>query len=280
MRIAVAIISRGRPLKLIGVVEGMAALASGKHEIIYGVRCDEDDPQTMEAAEALSTGHPILIQSGPRPATLGEAHNGLMAGMQGEAGPFGVFVSWIDRTFVVTPGWDEEIAREAAADSIRLMWWKSEQDPHPTHPVVPAGWYDACGGRVWAEFFPFWFANTWLAEVWELARGAELVFLNTVQYAGRRGRTQRLRDLMFWSEFYQAMRPMRVEEAARIRAVLGWPEPPNTAARVAEWEGQWKQFRWRMPEIERQFESGWEPDAQYLETRARAEAMMGGKAKA
>ena len=137
MRIAVAIISRGRPLKLIGVVEGMEALASGKHEIIYGVRCDEDDPQTMEAAEALSTGHPILIQSGPRPATLGEAHNGLMAGMQREAGPFGAFVPWSDRLFVVTPGWDEEIAREAGTDPTRLMWWKSEQDPHPAAAIVP-----------------------------------------------------------------------------------------------------------------------------------------------
>ncbi|MDO8534607.1 MAG: hypothetical protein Q7S17_07695 [Xanthobacteraceae bacterium] len=279
MRIAVPIISRGHPLRLVGVIEAMAALSSGEHDIVFGVRWDDDDPLTGAACEALQQhGFSSLFSlSGPRHATLGETWNELMRAMSPAGGPgqrqYDAWVGWNDRIFPMASGWDAKIAEAVTANPRRLLWWRCATEADPTQPVIPAAWWIARGGYVFPELFPFWFIDPWVAEVDELVHGSPMKGMADVVHGGRRGRTKRLRDLPFWFETFEALRPMRLQQAEQLRRVWALPEPDITKI-VAALEADANGRRPRWPDLEERFGDKSPPDAQYITTKARAQALM------
>jgi hypothetical protein len=241
--------------------------ASGKHQIVYAIGCDADDPQTVAAAYVLALGAPtVSICCMERLGSLGEVANRLAA-----RHPADVYCSLCDDVEILTPHWDEQIARMMAKRPDGVWWWEMPKGRQvATYAIVSDRWYRAAG-YIFTDYFPFWWDDVWLLQLWNMASGEKGAgvgaFLSDIALS-----THRLRDLHFWTKFYQSKRPERIAEAARIAKALGWPaREVNGQALGDVREGFWEEA----PSIEKKQGDKGPPTREYLAARSRAEAMMG-----
>lgn len=264
MKIAVAIMSRGRPLSLIGVVQALHALSSGQNDVAYRVGCDDDDPMTIGACHWMrQAGLPVARRVGPRPLGLGGAAAKLLDDEpDADAGTI-----LADDMYPLTPHWDAVIAQAAGRDPAGVWWWLGEAT---AYCIVGRRWL-AAAERLYPDYFPFWFDDTWLAEVRTMATGRAPETL-PIALAGRRGPTQRCRDLEFWFRFFANRLPERIAEAKTIAGKLGLPD---VADRVAE--AYAARLTRMLPHIARftaRFGDPRPPSVEYLACHARAVRLM------
>ena len=210
MKITVGLPSRNRPAGLVSVLTALDALASGLHEITYAVIVDDDDSTTPR--HLLPQNAHIL--SGPREKLVAARFNEAM-----EAFPADMYMQACDDSFPLAFKWDVLLhgARELPAFS-----WQECNDPaNATYPVISERWRKAVG-RFYPEYFPFWFADTWIAEVYNLAFAKPIGVVNQLQMGGKRGQTQSMRDLEFWFDFFAATRVERIAEAVAVAKAFGF----------------------------------------------------------
>jgi hypothetical protein len=274
MNITVSLASRGNPLGLQSTIVSCSALASGVHPVRYAIGIDEDDPATLEAIESLSRKvWGVTPVRGPAPEALGEALNGLLDAVPGD-----VCVFLGDRTFILTPRWDLVIAQALSATP-HGVFWQTHPDLRTSciFPVISRHWLDAAR-PIFTNYFPFWFDDTWLAELWLFATGAAPIMLPT--HAFRQAhKTARLRDLEFWYRFFFALRPMRIQRGREIGSRLGLPPVDADRIRVAL-ERNDAELLSRVPQIEAEYGvPGTVPDERYLQAKARAETLLAGHLK-
>lgn len=223
MKITVGLPSRNRPAGLLSVLTAFDALATGMHEITYCVIVDDDDYVTLEQLEhwqksgMLPNG--VRTLSGPRVKTVNARFNDAVSQY-----PADVYMQACDDSFPLAFGWDKLMhgAREIPAYS-----WQECNDPsNPTYLVISERWRKAVG-RFYPEYFPFWFADTWIAEVFALAFGKGIAVVNQLQMGGKRGQTQGMRELGFWFEFFAATRVERIAEAVAVAKEHGFSVNPE-----------------------------------------------------
>jgi hypothetical protein len=247
-------------------VQTMHRMASGKHQITYAIGCDADDPQTVAACYVLALGTPqISIYCMERIGSLGEVANRLAA-----KHPADVYCSLCDDVEILTPGWDEVIAKKLAARPDGVWWWEMPKGRQiATYAVVSDRWYRAAG-YIFTDYFPFWWDDVWLLQLWNMASGENGAgvgaFLSDIAIA-----THRLRDLHFWTKFYTSKRPERIAEAARIAKALGWPERQVNGACLGDVRPA---FWGEAADVERRQGDKSPPTPEYIRAKARAEAMM------
>jgi hypothetical protein len=215
VRIAVLIPSRGRPLLLLETLLRMRGMESGAHDVQYVIGCDADDDQTVEMAMALlKGGFPVVPRIGKRQASLGGLVN-LMA----EKCPADVYCSLGDDVRVMTQGWDEVIGAAWRKEPDGLWWWCCSNDA--TFAIVSEGWR-AAAGRIFTDYFPFWYDDLWLIEVQRYVLGRKGDRLDC-WIADRAPGTHRMRDLAHWDAFFWSRREERKEQARMICERLGKP---------------------------------------------------------
>lgn len=217
MRISVLIPSRGRPEKLSGSLRALQALASGNHEITYAIGCDSDDPATVRACERLGEGVRAYVLK--RRGSLGQIVNILA-----EQTPADVYCSYADDLVMREPGWDQIIDDAWSDHPDWVLWLKATVvGAHTTYAVVPEAWRKAAG-RIFTDYFPYWFDDAWLTQLWQYARGQDSwVALDVDLIDDSDGKTHRLHDYQFWERFFWERDDERLREAARIAEALGWP---------------------------------------------------------
>lgn len=216
MRLTIILPSRGRSGYLRDTIAIMHGLASGKNEVTYAVGCDADDPATLATVWAMRIeGYPVRAHCSVRLPTLGQIDNAVAA-----AFPADVYCALCDDVEVLTLGWDEAIHRAWAARPDGVWWWRCADNM--TCAIVSEKWR-AAAGRIFTDYFPFWWDDIWLLQLWNYAAG-ERNLLVDARIRDRGPRTQRMRDLRFWANFFWSapMRQQRIDEAARIGAALGW----------------------------------------------------------
>jgi hypothetical protein len=219
MKIAVVIPTRERPQLLSAVLMAFDQLASGAHEISYTVRCDYDVPRVEQALLDLVKVLPLGIVSHPPPLTVGHKVNEAVAA----APKSDIYVQLCDDQFPLTQNWDWEIV--GASLKHQLFFWNDHIVPGAySYPVMTRKYLNAVGGKMWPEHFPFWFADQWVDEVYELAMGKRAPIIDGLKLGGRRGKTVSARDFPFWFKFYQFLRPERIEEATKVQRAYGLPE--------------------------------------------------------
>lgn len=224
MKISVVIPSRGRPFHLIKAVNLLHGMASGKHEVTYVVGCDEDDPRTMGAAYSLMIKVPkIEVFCTKRIGSLGQ-----MANIMAAKYPADLYCSLCDDVEVRTAGWDDFLYKSWLGRPDGVWWWRTIKERPATYAIVSHKWLQAAG-RIFTDYFPFWWDDVWLMQVWVMASGlpplAADALLDDKAFA-----THRMRDLMFWTDFYTALKDERYQIAAGIAKNLGWPEQKNEVA--------------------------------------------------
>lgn len=264
MKFTAIVPTRGRPEMLNGCLHSFAYLESRVNEVHYVACVDLDDPVTAEAAKLYQRRYPTLtILFFNRPPSLGQYVNEAAAKF-----PADVYLSLADDVICASPGWDEAIRKAVEEDPRGVFWWRTPETRKATYAIVTRAWHEAAG-RIFTDLFPFWFDDMWLREVYLMASGKDIPMLDGARLNDIPLKTTRMRDLIFWDDFFHLVRYRRRIEARRIAEKFGWPDvtgalnfTPNHAFRaradkVAEVQGE------KAP-----------PDARYLQAKARAETIL------
>ncbi len=248
---------------LMDAIESFHKRASGKHEIAFIVGCDADDPHTVTMGHMLRLkGLPVTIRCRERGPSLGTMVNDIISEY-----PADVYCTVCDDVAVITQDWDEILHAALKAVPDGVWWWKTNADSR--YAIISEKWR-AASGRVFTDYFPFWWDDVWLIQIWKYVTGQDILMLDA-WLKDDAPATHRMRDLSFWTDFYWSRGSERREQAERIRKILGRPfvKPalhhelqPNT------------DFMRRMREIEANQGETSPPTAEYLRAKARAESMM------
>jgi len=218
VRIAVITPTYYRPRQLITAVSSLHDTRSHKHEIVFAIGLDADDHDGRRAVEfLLAHGLPVICVVAPEPPTLGEKTNGILKHVEADA------YAWIaDDVIPMAQHWDSTIAAVFAGYRVPAFCWNELNDPgNTTYPVVTRRLLDALEGRLFDEWFPLWFVDTWLAEVCYFAFGERLRIVKELVLGGTRGYPTVAHDLPYWFRFFALTRGERVAQAQRVAQAFG-----------------------------------------------------------
>jgi hypothetical protein len=274
LKITVPIPSRNRPAGLFAVITSLDALATGSHEIHYPLILDEDDEITL--AQLSSWQDAWMLPDNVHPL-IGKRDKVLNARMNDAANlyPADVYCFAPDDGFPLTQHWDNVFL--AAHEQNMPAWaWIEMNDPgNCTFVCLSEKWRNALG-RSFPDYFPYWFADTWTAEVHLLAFGKRIPFVHQLRMGGKRGKTQGMRDLAFWFNFFAHTRNERIVEAQKLASAYGIAFDISERARfIQELEKEDAKHLGDVPECEARLGANLTPPTKiYLDAKARAEAMM------
>ena len=216
-QVSILIATRARPEILAEVFASLKANTARKDKTSLWLYVDEDDQVTRQAIEAKrfpEIGLPVHWHFGPQTACLGDTHDALWAasGRSSEVN----MVSGDDMRFD-TAGWDD-IARNAFAQHPDGVLLAFPHDPMTadtaTYPLFGWGWL-ATLRRFFPGYFPYWYDDRWVSQVARLAE--RYVKLPILLYPVRgKGRTRRMRNLPFWTRFFQLTLEERKDTARRL----------------------------------------------------------------
>jgi len=275
MRIIVPIATRGRPMRLAGALHSLTTLASGRHQIDYVVRVDEDDERTRAIITDLEKAFGVEAIIQPRPITLGQSWNECVAGREWDA------CSVIaDKHLCEAKNWDGCVDEVLGQRDIPASSWHLLPKPEETLLIISRKFYRAMGEQIFPEWFPFWFAERWVYEIHQLALGTGIPKVANLAMSEPLGVTQGLRDLEFWFDFFARTRPVRLRAAHKMAIALG-KAIINPLPIIAEMEkgDAWQTTRIPLYYQMRGLPPG-EPTPQYTIAKKRAEAYLNEVARA
>lgn len=262
MKIDVIVPSRGHPLRLMSVLTCFDALATGNNEVAYRIVCDEDDQLTAKAIGKLP-GITTIIHSGVGP--LSPRMNS--AALESDAE---LITNAGDDTFPLAQYWDDIIASGLDQGHDMFSWQEVNDPTNNTMLVFSKRWLKAVG-RMLPEYFPFWFGDTWVAEVYELALQHAMPIVTNLQWGGKRGKTKGMFDLAFWFEFFAATRCERIAEARAVCFALDKPFTENLEMLADMARRDAEQLK-KVPQYEEWFGANLgEPSEQYAEMKTLAD---------
>lgn len=281
LKITVCIPSRGRPEQLFATLRRLQKFqafdgeGNPVHQVVYVIGADADDPETIGMGKLLITpslrGGPICMMVFPRTSSLGEMVNAMAA-----KAPADVYCSLCDDILVLTEGWDQKIAEAVERKPDGVFWWKTDEKRAASYAIVTERWR-AASGRIFTDYFPFWWDDVWLLHVWILAAEDAWHYVDA-ELEDRPQNTQRMRDLRFWGAFYADRHGERVAEADRIRAALGWGPRTLNPKTFAEFAARMcalsPEFIATADDVEKRQGEKRPPTPEYLRAKARAESLM------
>lgn len=273
MKIAACLASRGRPAAMIGVTMSLHRLRSAQHEIDFVLGLDDDDTKVqahLGAFEGEFAGPDIVFSIAAAPMVRGGVENNMLAAARKAAPDVVTLVT--DRTFNITPAWDEWIQRAVTASPNRVLWWQCPEDPGCVIPIIPKAYLDATDWKWSPEIFPFWWDDTWHQEIDLLIHGFPSIKARCT-YSGARGKTRNGREFAFWLDVFIKTRQLRIRAAVNIAAALGigLAKDPRVAEYMTRYD---QQLAGRCEEFEKTFGDPGDPGANYLAAKAAAEKLI------
>lgn len=229
--VTIVMATRGRPGSVAEVFQSLRETTAKKDRVSIWLYVDDDDAVTIEAINKKQfpdPGFPVNWKIGPRPGGLGETHQALWLA-SGRTSQ--VYVTSVDDARFITPGWDDMVRAECDKypDGVLLAF---PHDPmtadQATYPIFGWGWLNALG-YIYPGYFPYWFDDKWVDQIGRMAgRCTKLTF--ELPPIGGKGRTKRMRNLPFWTQFLHLMLEERKEAA---RTLIQAMHPHDTAKREA-----------------------------------------------
>ncbi len=230
--ISILCATRGRPEMLGESFASLKVHTVQKDKTHLWIYVDEDDEVTRQAIAAGTIPDPGLKlhwHIAPRTAGLGQIHQALW-NASGRASEVYMFAS--DKSHFATPGWDEVVRAKAAAhpDGVMLAF---AHDPNTadqgTYPILGWNWVQTLG-YFFPGYFPYWFDDLWMDQIGRMVGRFDKLPIVIAPVGGTRGRTQRMRNVPFWTRFFQLMLPERKDAALKLIAAM---HPRDEAARTA-----------------------------------------------
>lgn len=276
MKIAIILPTRGHPRRCAAILTALDHLSSDRHDIAYHLIVDDGDSPHDARLPARTEMHDRVWTHAGHPAVSHFVRiNQLVAGLDADA------VSWFaDDVFPLAMHWDELIAIGIGARRMPAFAWNEITDPaNVTYPVLSRDWIKALG-YVFPEYFPFWFADTWIQEVHDLAFGQPFPVVQNLPVGGRRGATKGMHDLEFWFRFFDATHVERERDALRLSDTFGLRIDPGQFAAICERHHERSREQLlRVPQYEQAFGAGLDPISdRYRILKGEAEAWLAWKA--
>jgi hypothetical protein len=215
--LCVILATRGRPELLCEMFESLRANTARKDLTSVWLYIDEDDQVTREAIEKKifpDPGMPVNWYVGPQTGGLGQPHQVLWNASNRTAQ---VYVTSVDDARFDTSGWDDIVRTEydRFPDGVLLAF---PHDPmtadQATYPIFGWGWLQVLGS-VYTGYFPYWFEDKWVDQVGRMAGRCVKLAFDLPPIRGK-GRTKRMRNLPFWTRFFQLTLDERKDVARKL----------------------------------------------------------------
>ena len=271
-RTAFLINTRGNPDRLVGVCCALSDTAARPDLITFAIRADDDDPETIAAVHRLAEIIPgaVKLFVGTRPLSLGAEINHMAANT--EADTYHVIN---DDTWPLTRFWDACLAQHHKDNPVFMSCWMLAGPTAPDYPIVSRQWLDANDGKLFTDHFPYWFDDRWLGDVACLLTG-DLIHPLPIWLCAHKKGTQRMRDFPFWVDFFMAHHQDRIDQAQRMANKMNLNldirrDRADWIHKTWEWHGD---LVTNAETIQQKNADSREPDAAYLEAKARAEAIL------
>ena len=180
-----------------------------------------------------------------------------------------------DDGIVCTPRWDHCINwawrnHDWAHPALKIGGLKDTANPGQPTLFVMSPRLIELTGQVFDARYPFWFADTAIAETYSFVTGVGLPML-PIDFASKGQQwNPRLRRMALWWGHYGLTRRERVTTASEIRATLELAAPLNLCELVGLWEERDAKGLPSSEEIVRQIEKPAPLDARYLEAERAA----------
>jgi len=215
--ICLILATRGRPESLAQVFTALMTTTAQKDKVSLWIYVDEDDALTRQVIDsgALSdAGVRIHWHFGGQTSGLCETQHTLWrkSGRTAEC-----YMILADDICFGTPGWDD-IIRTAALKHANGIFLACAFDPMSadtcTYPIFGWHWLETLGW-IFPGHFPFWFDDRWVHQIGEMAGCYERLPIVMTPIRGK-GKTRRMRDLPFWTRFFQVMLDERKNSAKKL----------------------------------------------------------------
>ncbi len=202
--LCVILATRGRPQMLSEMFESLRQSTARKDLTSVWLYVDEDDLVTQQSIDRKSfpdPGMPVHWQIGPQTGGLGQCHQVLW---QASGRTAQAYVTSVDDAKFDTIGWDEIVRAkyDEYPDGVLLAF---PHDPNTadqaTYPIFGSGWLNALG-QIYSGYFPYWFEDKWVDQIGRMAGRCVKLRINLSPIGGK-GRTKRMRNLPFWTRFFQ-----------------------------------------------------------------------------
>lgn len=219
MSLSLNIGTRGRPEPLkITIGETLRNTVRDDTRILISV--DDDDPATINALDALPKDERIKVSIRPREDNRGEKSDRVLT----EA-PADVYMIGSDSVPILTKGYDQLVldAAKLFPDGVGVICTQMQNASFPSFQAVTQKWVDLIG-HIYCHDYPFWFIDH---ELDDLARmTGRIVFVDVADNAipMRPTKTNRLRDLHFWCDYFDCATFRRRASAFRIIDQLDCPD--------------------------------------------------------
>ncbi len=242
--ISILLPTRERPEKLRKLLNSLYTTTHKKGLIDVWIYFDNDDDVTRSFSK-----NDIIEQydfdirwiSGERTISQGEMVNLLWEQCTTNAG---IYFPCIDDYLFVTQNWDD-VVRDAfhRYDDRLLLAYPMDPTAGPeqaTFNILSGEWINLTG-RIYTQYFPFWFDDCWVDQVAQLIqRKCKLPMRMEPQ--GGKGRTPRMKNLVFWNSFFENTLDERILEAERLRKAIWGEDLSNYEKNLAESEVLVKKF--------------------------------------
>lgn len=229
--ISVLVLTRGRPASFKEMLASLAHHASRRDLMDLWVYIDEDDPTAPELLNGnLSdkAGFPIHFHVRPRPDSLCGAATELWEVSTSNAG---IYLGCADDYLMATPGWDDRIREKFSCYPDRIVLGQITDPSLPDrllYMALSAEWINLLGYIV-PPVFPTWYGDTWLEEIGDFVQRRIVLGVEMIRNGGK-SKTQRLRDVAFWYDFFRRTQILRLEAAESLRRCMYPPGSPEYEA--------------------------------------------------
>ena len=273
MRLTLCIASRGRPVDLLATIAEIDKRIAKPYETTISVALDDDDTSNPEPPH---TRAHLVWSIARREDSLGAKYNRAAANAKADA-----YVLGADDNIFMADGWDDAIREKMLLFShgFGFVYFGRLDGTLPTQMAIPRHLLDE-QGFLFPENWPFWFHDTWVDEI--AHKSGRILWADIpVKELNDRGKSRGLREVKFWAELFEALRPSREMTAETLSrkynpAWLQTQLSQRTDILRAFFTN--RTFRLRDPgsahEFERRMSFDAPADERYLRIKARAHALM------
>jgi hypothetical protein len=201
LTLTINLCTRGRPELLLRTVE-VTLQNMVLPTTIFMISVDHDDQQTIDALPWLPVDRRLRPVIAQREDSLGGKYNRALQV------PADVYLTMVDYAPHVTPGFDAKVLEAASLfpDNIGVVYNHLANASFPHVNGVTHGLAKKMG-YIYAPYFPYWFIDHWLDDIARLID--RISFADIRVDIARRPGTQELRELVFWSNFFDLAQIVR-----------------------------------------------------------------------
>jgi hypothetical protein len=216
MKLTISMVSRGHPQLLAKTVQQTLAHMTRPDTTLF-VGLDHDDHAGIAEVVTWNTHPQLVLSIKEREDTIAGKWNRVLTDAPADA--YYVMVNYAP---AATKGFDEVIVEALSLfpDGIGCVCNDLANLSFPKGQAVTAKMAELMGG-IYPEYFPYWFVDHWFDDIAKMT--GRMVYADFRVDVSARPGTQEMREPGYWATVYDALRPLRHQQANAIIAALQEP---------------------------------------------------------